>query len=634
MYWGGDFLQFPQLRSRGGDFLSHVKVTLARDLHLRQSALTDFLASQNISARQIRADADARRQAAEEATAQGEDNSAEPGSNGANGDDVGDDVADEDNDEEVAAPVTAARTAQELKRKKQTEAIEKIKKSKAFKKRKKDAGDSDSDDLANEIFKQKLTPLPGQMENCEICEKRFTVTPYSRAGPNGGLLCTKCGRDLAKDDGAVNKKKRKVTGSGAGRRKVQSRILDGTYSVGAKSMMALCIETLTRNIDLAVELGDLPTLLVDRIARHLAKRRLLTSQSLDLFLQPQNEFVKVYDGAHLSSDDYRRIFQVVSNLKNIKIRNAIQFKDDVMEYVISRNTKLEGISLHGANLLSEETWRAFLEAKGEHLKSLQVYYTDRHFGDDLVASLKDLCPSLERLKIYGNQKLTDGGVEHIAKLEGLQHLSLDLRTFTTTEPYVKVVNSIGKTLRTLSLKEVPDLDDRVLDAIHDNCRSLSKLRITSSELMTDSGFARLFKGWANRPLTFVDFRKCRHVDSTSSRENPHQVGFCSEGFRALMKHSGKTLREVNVHACRHISKEAFEDVFSPDKEYPELRKLEISFCEEVTDFIVGSIFRSCPNMREMNVFGCMRVKDVLVPRNKLLVGVPNARGMIIEGSAD
>lgn len=584
--------------------------------------------SQNISARQIRADADARRQAVAAAAAQGDEDAPEA---------VAAELTarEEDEDEpELSAPIAAARKAHDMKRKKQAEAIEKIKKSKAFKKRKKNADDSDSDDLANAVFREKLAPLPGQMENCEICEKRFTVTPYSRAGPNGGLLCTKCGKDLANDDHATSKKKRKTTGQGAGRRKVQSRILDGTYSVGAKSMMTLCIETLARNIELASELGDLPPSLVDRIARHLAKRRLLTPQSLDLFLDSQHEVVKVYDGAHLSSDDYVRIFQRVTNLKNIKIRNAIQFKDDVMRYLISRNITLEGISLHGSNLLSEQTWTEFLEAKGKHLKSLQIYYTDNHVGDELVASLNSLCPSLERLKIAHNQKLSDTGVESISALAGLQHLSLDLRTLTTTEPYVKTINSIGSTLRTLSLKDVPDLDDRVLDAIHNSCRSLSKLRITHSEVMTDSGFARLFKGWANKPLAFIDLRKCRHVDSSNPRENAHQVGLCDEGFRALMRHSGKGIRDLNVHACRNISKEAFEDVFSADKEYPELVKLEISFCEEVTDYIVGSIFRSCPNLREVNVFGCMKVKDVRVPRNKILVGVPNARGMIIEGTED
>jgi DNA repair protein RAD7 len=98
-----------------------------------------------------------------------------------------------------------------------------------------------------------------------------------------------------------------------------------------------------------------------------------------------------------------------------------------------------------------------------------------------------------------------------------------------------------------------------------------------------------------------------------------------------MVHSGRKLQHLNVHGCRHISAKAFEEVFAEDKRYQELKKLEISFCEEVTDFIVGSIFRSCPNLRELNVFGCMKLKEVRVPRGKILVGVPNALGMIIDG---
>ncbi|KAI0122995.1 hypothetical protein BJ170DRAFT_704201 [Xylariales sp. AK1849] len=593
---------------------------------LNDLRLTFLKSSRNISARQIRADAEARRQAA---LAAGNPDGADAAASAAP--DTGEPVEDED---EAAPPVPALSRAETQKRKKQAAAIEKIKKSKAFKKRKQEAGDSDSDDLADAMFSEKIVPLPGQMENCEICEKRFTVTPYSRAGPNGGLLCLKCGKDLAKDDPAPKKKKRKTGGQGVGRRTVQSRILDGTFSLGAKSMMTLCIETLARNIDLASDLGDVPPALVDRIARILSRRRLLNSQSLDLFLQPEAEDVKVYDGARLTSDDYIRIFQRVSKLKNLKVRNAIQFKGNVLAYLASRNIDLDTIYLHGANLLTEESWRAFLEVKGKHLKGIQVYYTDNHFGDDLVASLKELCPSLRRLKIAHNQKLTDKGIEHIAKLEGLEHLSLDLRTFSHTEPYVNVINGIGQSLRTFSLKEVGDIDDRVLDAIHANCRHVSKLRVTNSEHMTDAGFARLFKDWTNKPLTFIDFQKCRYVDSANPRDNTHLVGLCSDGFRALMRHSGRSLKELNIHACRHISTEAFEDVFSANAEYPELLDLEISFCEQVTDFVVGSIFRSCPRLKRLNVFGCMKVKEVKVPRGKILVGLPNAMGMTIEGVDD
>ncbi|GAP87615.2 putative DNA repair protein [Rosellinia necatrix] len=475
------------------------------------------------------------------------------------------------------------------------------------------------------------------MSNCEICGKRFTVTPYSRSGPEGGLVCSPCGQKLAKDEDADKKtknKRRPANKTGAGRRKIQNRILDGTYDVGAKPLMTLCIETLAKNIHLADDLGDLPPPVIDRIARLLSKTRLLDSRTLDLFLQPHHETIRVYDAAKLSSDDLVKIFQLVPQLKQLKLRNAIQFTDKVMQYLITRNMALESIYIHGANLLSEEVWMEYLKHKGMHLKGLQIYYTDRHFGDKAVGLLSSLCPNLTRLKICHNQQVSDEGIQCIVGLHNLEHLSLQCIKKTTTDPYVHVIQHIGRQLRTFSIQNVPDVDDRLLDAIHKNCTNLSKMRITESEFMTDAGFCRLFEGWGNKPLSFLDLQMCRHVDAAKPSENAHKIGLCSRGFEALMEHSGTGLQYLNVHACRHISRETFEKVFASDKTYAQLRYLEISFCEEVNDFVVGSIFRSCPNLKEVNVFGCMKVKDVRVPKGKILVGVPNAVGMRIEGVDD
>lgn len=546
-------------------------------------------------------------------------------------------MEEEEDDDDDDAPTTSRRAAATLarnqKRKKQAEAIEKIKKSKAHKKRKRDADASDSEDLVDTMFAGKQ-PLPGQMEHCEICEKRFTVTPYSRAGPDGGLLCAKCSKDLAKDDSAPKKKKKPINTGGGGRRKTQSKILDGTQPTGAKTLTTLCVEILAKNIELADDLGDLPPRAIDRIARLLSKRRLLSPQTLDLFLQPTTEQVMVYDGARLSTDDYKRIFSVASNLEKLKLRNAIQFKDEVMEYLIGRQLMLKYLYIHGANLLSAGIWEKYLREKGEHLETLQIYYTDKHINDEVLGLVKDYCHNLQRLKICHNQEVSDEGLLHISEMKKLEHIGLQLVKWTTTEPYVKIIENTGNNLRTFSIKEVPDVDDRVLDALHKETKVLTKLRITGSEVMTDSGFVRLFTNWQNRPLVSVDLQRCRHIDASKPRENAHLVGLCSDGFRALMKHSGRLLRNLNVHACRHISQEAFEDAFAADKVYPELQYVEVSFCEEVTDFVVGSIFRACPNLKELNVFGCMKIKEVKVPRGRILVGLPNAQGMTIEGSDD
>jgi DNA repair protein RAD7 len=325
----------------------------------------------------------------------------------------------------------------------------------------------------------------------------------------------------------------------------------------------------------------------------------------------------------------------------LQIRNGIHFKDSVMDYLMSRHIELEDLYLHGANLISETKWKEYLQKKGHSLRSLRVYFTDKHFTDGVLELLSTTCPSLTRLKVSHNQAVTGAGVAAIAQITTLRHLSLDLRNELHSDVYVDLLSHIGAHLKTLSLTRVRDADNTVLDAIHTHCRALSKLRITESEEMTDAGFVRLFRDWANPGLEFIDLQKCRQLDSAHPRENPDGLGLCSNGFRALMAHSGRKLRELNVHACRHIGADAFEDVFNPAATnnekgcyYETMAKLEISFCEEVTDFVVGCVFRTCPRLRELNVFGCMKVRDVRVPRGKILVGVPNARGMVIEGDDD
>lgn len=87
----------------------------------------------------------------------------------------------------------------------------------------------------------KKTPLPGQLDNCEACDKRFTVTPYSKTGPDGGLLCTKC----SKEQEAAKKKDakpKKQPVSRDKRRQTQSNLLDGIVQDGSKTLEQLCIE--------------------------------------------------------------------------------------------------------------------------------------------------------------------------------------------------------------------------------------------------------------------------------------------------------------------------------------------------------------------------------------------------------
>jgi DNA repair protein RAD7 len=121
---------------------------------------------------------------------------------------VADPAAADDDADELAPPETEANKKKRKREEKEAidaiknkkKAEKKTKKGKGKPKKKPKKGESDDDDgseydgdLGNEMYK-KARPAPGQFEHCEICSKRFTVTPYSKSGPDGGLLCTPCGK--------------------------------------------------------------------------------------------------------------------------------------------------------------------------------------------------------------------------------------------------------------------------------------------------------------------------------------------------------------------------------------------------------------------------------------------------------
>ena len=151
-----------------------------------------------------------------------------------------------DEAEQAQQEVVREETAEQKKKRKRKEqvAIAKIKKSKEYQKRKLnlagEPGEDDDEELAWDMY-AKSKPLPGQLENCEICEKRFTVTAYSKTGPDGGLLCSKCSKELEAEKKKEAKAKKPALNREK-RRKVQSNLLDGLIPHGAKTLKELCVE--------------------------------------------------------------------------------------------------------------------------------------------------------------------------------------------------------------------------------------------------------------------------------------------------------------------------------------------------------------------------------------------------------
>ncbi|KAI9814727.1 MAG: hypothetical protein M1827_002993 [Pycnora praestabilis] len=571
----------------------------------------------NISAVQIRDDYERRRQAAQQQTPQ--DGAWEP-------------LRDED--EENEEPEESSE--QKKKRKRQEEkAIAKIKGSKDFQRRKRSkAREVDDDENENEnengvawdMYK-KSKPLPGQLDNCEVCNKRFTVTGYSKTGPEGGLLCPKCSKE--QEAGKKKEKPKKKTPGKLKRRETESNRLDGIVLNGAQSLQEICCKKVADNINDVEEFGDLPQALLDRLSQILSKRRVIASRTLDLFLRSDLDTVAIYDCGKLTVDDYKKIFAIVPNIENLTLLNAGQFKDEVMDYVLERGVPLKHIQLEAANLLSNKAWSELFSRRGLELESLKLAWLDYSMEDETIAQMVICCPNLKRLRLKKCFKIGDAAVQSIAQLTKLEHLTLSLKLPVSADSLCYVVSSIRENLRTLCLDNFVNADDNVLAAIHDGCQHLAKFRLIENDLCTDAGFVKLFTDWRNPPLSSVCLSSNRDVDYNQPDGPEESIGLASKGFQALMDHSGSNIERLDISSCRHITHETFTNIFDGLKEYPNLRDLNISFLTRVDTPIVVGMIKSCPRLVKLTAFGCFNIRDVPVPSGMALIGVPNAQDSII-----
>jgi DNA repair protein RAD7 len=521
----------------------------------------------------------------------------------------------------------------------QDEAIAKIKKGKAAtkakkaqKKKKGPDDDSDFEDDVMDMYK-KAKKLPGQLENCELCNKRFTVTPYSKAGPEGGLLCTPCGKEMAKDAKTEKKANKPVVRKG--RRKMESNRLDGMTVRGPKSLQQLCIEKLAKHSEDIDELGEMPEGIMNRISEIFSKKRAMNSTTMKLFLQQDMDRVAIHEAAYLETEDYDQIFAICPNVKRLSLRNCCQFKDSNIDYMNERASALEDIQLLGANLVSNDKWAELFIARGGDLKSFKVEWLDAAFDDQAVEALTTFCPNLERLKLERCKKIGPDSIDAIARLQHLQHLTLRFYDPITREKLIHLIDSVGAGLRTLCLEHFLDSTteptDDVLSTIHNKCTHLSKFRFTENNECTDAGYVSLFKDWANPPLRYIDINSARDMDNTNP-DGPDEepIGLGSAGFTALMKHSGSRLEFLDISSCRHISHATFTEIFSGSSstQYPHLQEINLSFCPVVDTQVIAGIFRSCPSIKKVVTFGCFQVNDVVVPRGIVLIGAPRAQDQL------
>ena len=286
--------------------------------------------------------------------------------------------------------------------------------------------------------------------------------------------------------------------------------------------------------------------------------------------------------------------------------------------------------MDAANLVTDAMWKRFFASAGNRLESLELSWLDSTMDDEMVAHLVEGCPNLKQLSMKKCFRMGEESLRRFTRLEKLERLSLTWTKPASTSALVALVSQTGSNLRELSLRRFHDVDDDLLQAIHLHCSRLTKLSITDNDSCTDGGFATLFLNWTNPPLVSLNLSADRDISSSEPEIPEERPGLASSGFKALMSHSGSAIERLDIKSCRHITHDALCDVFDGIKTYPHLKDVNLSFVSQVDAFILSGLFKSCPSVQKVAVFGCFGLNDVLVPPGVALIGRPIAHESIVQ----
>ncbi|TRM58743.1 hypothetical protein BD626DRAFT_550543 [Schizophyllum amplum] len=434
-------------------------------------------------------------------------------------------------------------------------------------------------------------PPVGSFSNCAKCENKFTVTKYTMAAiPGPGFLSPKRKRRTAEDKKSTTFEVRQFP-----------------------SLVSLCVQIVTRNIDNIDAFGDIGTMNMLEISKAISKKRGLTTENVKLFYDAVQSKLTLYDATNLPPGAYSVMGALNPRLTTLRLDFCGQLDSAALDALSPSLKELRNIELLGPFLVRAESWQRFFN--NHTLEEFLITQSPRFDLACLRALLNSSGTTLRRLRLRRIGQLDDTFVEELCNLSKapLHHLDLSLPSKSCSEDALcALIRAVGSDLRYLDLSSHDELSDAFLsDGLATHAHKISALTLMHLPLLTDAGVAAFFKAWPCTPLTTIDLS--RNTDLSSA------------ALTALLKHSGSALEKLNINGWKGTAHEALMQIGAGAKE---LREVDVSWCREVDDFVVRAVLEGGENggalehLEKVAVWGCGRVQGVFPRRTGVsVVGV-------------
>ena len=483
--------------------------------------------------------------------------------------------------------------------------------------------DSDDDWVDTDNPTNRTQNKFGEISECADCGKPFTLTVYSRyLAARKGYLCDEC-NELVKEQERASR--RSQFAARKRRKKVALALLDRTR-VRIPKLQDVCIRKITENIGDVDALGDIGQANINKVAQILSKNRSLDDSTIPLFLNPTITLLRLWDCSNVDSDSLNKIVAFCPKLQSLTLFMCGQFHNDNLEYYGTNLTELTSLALNGPFLISESAWLDYFAGGGSRLSEFELRNTHRFGNDSLISLLEGCGSSLTSLKLSRLDGLKEaavyGLIPHYLLASKLVHLELSYPHapgLITDDLIINILSVTGDTLVSLNVDGCTDLTDRFLtEGVAKFCPRLTHLSMDSLDQVSNEGFSAAFDDYSkvnSGGLIGVNLRKCGLL--------------ANEAVYSLLKHSGKTLVELNLNSLRLLTKDLLIDVLLPRKvdqdspfdplELPLLTTLDIGFVRVVDNMVLLLLGQKCPKLAILEIYGDNRCTKQANVRSDLLV---------------
>ncbi|KAF9217069.1 hypothetical protein BGZ59_006653 [Podila verticillata] len=467
-----------------------------------------------------------------------------------------------------------------------------------------DSNDEDFHDItgyvprSNFSHKGRMPQGANKIEFCSRCRARFTVkagTTPAMDDSGMGILCATCSGGSSDASAAATKPVKK-----ASRRKIQKAEIECQIP----SLQDICIQKIAGCIEDVEAFGDISDLSMAKICKIICRNRSLNTDTIQLFLDPRNTDVSLYDCTEIAASGLLNIAQFCPNIRSLNLIRCGRILDETINYYAEHLKDLSSLNLSGPFMVTDTAFIKLFETAGERFRQFCLEHSYR-FTLKAVTTLCQACPQLSRLELSKCTLMGDEWLAPIANLTGLTTLGLsypkDAGKGLTTEPMVKLLLAVGSGLESLDLEGCVALEDAVLtEAIRRSCVRLERLNIAHCEEFTTEGVAALFTSWnVNRGLSVLDLRKC--------------IMLGDDALNAVIGHSHETLEELNINSLEELTKDALVNLSRCEN----LVKLDASWVRATDDEVLERFVRANLKLEQVIVWGDHRITECCPTRKGL-----------------